>query len=66
MDLDDEILARIKAAISLNPTTKVEDYQVRVAENGTVLVNLKTSKAQLVYDDHSKLSDLEDLDLPAK
>lgn len=65
MDLDDEILARIKAAMSLNPASKVEDYQVRVTENGTVLLNLKTSRAQLVYDDQSQLSDLEDLNITA-
>ena len=64
MDLDKEILARIHAAMSLNPGTKVQDFQVRVGENGTVLVNLKTSRAQLLYDDESKLHDLEDLHLP--
>jgi len=66
MDLDEELLARIRAAQSLNPGTKVEDYQVRVGENGTVLINLKTSRAQLVYDDGSELHDLEDLKLPSK
>jgi hypothetical protein len=63
MDLDDEILARIRAAKSLAPNAKVEDFQVRAGENGTVLINLKTGKAQLVYDDDSELHDLEDLHL---
>ena len=66
MDLEEEILARIRAAQSLNPGTKVEDYQVRVGENGTVLINLKTSRAQLVYDDASDLHDLKDLKFPTQ
>lgn len=61
MDLDDEILARIHAAISLAPGAKVEDFQIRAGDNGTVLINLITGRAQLIYDDDSKLHDLEDL-----
>jgi hypothetical protein len=61
MDLEDEILSRIRSAKSLSPELKVEDFQIRAGENGSVLINLKTGKAQLVYDDESKLHDLEDL-----
>jgi hypothetical protein len=63
MDLEQEILARIGAAKSLAPDAKVEDFQIRAGENGTVLINLKTGKAQLVYDDDSELHDLKDLRL---
>jgi hypothetical protein len=63
MDLDQEILARINAEKSLKKSTRVEDFQARVSENGTVLVNLRTSRAQLLYDDDSALHDLEDLKL---
>jgi hypothetical protein len=63
MDLDQELLARIRAAASLKPGVKVRDFQVRAGENGSVLINLKTGKAELVYDDDSDLHDLEDLHL---
>jgi hypothetical protein len=63
MDLEEEILARIKAAQSLDKSAAVSDFQIRVGENGTVLINLKTGKAQLIYDDESKLHDLKDLGL---
>ena len=65
MDLDKEILARINAEKSIRKTTQVEDFQARVSTNGTVLVNLKTSRAQLLYDDDSELHDLEILMLDA-
>ncbi len=59
MDLDEEILARIKAA--LNKDAKPTDFQVRAGDNGSVLINLKTGKAQLIYDDESELHDFQDL-----
>jgi hypothetical protein len=61
MDLDDEILSRIRAAKTWDKEAKPGDFQVRVAENGSVLVNLRTGRAQLVYDDDSKLHDVDDL-----
>jgi hypothetical protein len=61
MDLDDEILSRIRAAKVWDKDSKLVDFQVRVGENGSVLVNLKSSRAQLIYDDDSTLHDLEDL-----
>jgi hypothetical protein len=61
MDLEDEILSRIRAAKAWNKDAKLSDFQIRAEENGSVLVNLKTSRAQLIYDDDSKLHDLEDL-----
>lgn len=64
MDLEEEILARINAAKALDKTINVSDFQLKVGDNGSVLINLKTSRAQLIYDDDSKLHDIEDL-LPA-
>jgi len=61
MDLDDEILSRIQAAKTWDKEAKAGDFQVRVAENGSVLVNLRTGRAQLVYDDDSSLHDIADL-----
>jgi hypothetical protein len=65
MELEDEILARIRAAKSLDASVKEEDFQIRAGENGTVLINLKTGRAQLIYDDESKLHDLADLSIPS-
>ena len=59
--LDSEILARIRAAISLNEESKFSDFQVRVGKNGSVLVNMKTGRTQVIYDELSVLHDLEDL-----
>ena len=39
----------------------MDDFQIRAAENGYVLINLKTKRAQLIYDEFSKLSDLKQL-----
>jgi hypothetical protein len=61
MDLDEEILTCIRAAKAWDKDSKPNDFQFRPAENGSVLVNLKTSRAQLIYDDDSELHDLKDL-----
>ena len=61
MELDDEILSRIRASKGWDKDAKISDFQIRVFENGSVLVNLKTGKAQLIYDDESVLHDLDDL-----
>ena len=66
MDLDEEILARIKSAKAGNRSIKPTDFQYRAGENGSVLINLKTGKAQLIYDDDSELHDLEDLGFQEK
>ena len=60
MSLDDEILARIRAVQALDKTAKLEDFQLRVAANGSVLVNLKTRRAYLIYDEFSELVELHD------
>ncbi len=61
MELDKEILARILAAKAWDNETNRSDFQVKAAENGSVLINLKTRRAQLVYDDDSELHDFEAL-----
>jgi hypothetical protein len=61
MCIDDEIRARIRAAKAWDKDAKLEDFQIRAAENGYVLINLKTRRAQLIYDEFSELSDLRQL-----
>jgi hypothetical protein len=61
VSLDDEILARIRAAQALDKNIKLEDFQLRVAANGSVLVNLKTRRAYLIYDEFSEMRDTHDL-----
>ena len=60
MSLDDEILARIRAVQAVDNTAKLEDFQLRVAANGSVLVNLTTRRAYLIYDEFSELVELHD------
>jgi hypothetical protein len=59
--LDDEILARIRAAKAWDKDAKLDDFQIRGHENGLVLVNLKTRRAQLLYDEESALRDWKEL-----
>jgi hypothetical protein len=61
MSLDDEIFARIQAATALDKAAKPEDFQLRVATNGSVLVNLKTGRSYLIYDEYSEMQNLSDL-----
>lgn len=61
MELDEEILSRIRSAMKLDKRTQPSDFQVRAAENGSVLINLKTGRAQLIYDEDSELGDVDDL-----
>lgn len=61
MDIDEEIKARIRAAKVWDKDARLEDFQIKAAENGYVLINLKTRRAQLIYDEFSKLHDLEQL-----
>jgi hypothetical protein len=61
MVIDEEILARVRAAKAWDRQARLEDFQLSAAENGFVLINLKTRRAQLLYDDDSELHDLEQL-----
>ena len=66
MVIEEEILARVRAAKAWDKNARLEDFQVTAAENGFVLINLKTRRAQLLYDEDSKLHDLEQLFPAAK
>ena len=57
MDLEQELVARIKSACALDKLTREGDFQIRAGENGTVLINLRTGRAEIVLDDESKLRD---------
>ena len=61
MIIDDEIMARIRAAKAWDKEARLEDFQIKAAENGIVLINLKTGRAQLLYDEDSELHDLDQL-----
>jgi len=61
MSTEDEILARIKAARVWDKESRLEDFQITAGDNGYVLVNLKTGRAQLIYDEDSRLSDWKQL-----
>lgn len=61
MSLDDQILAHIRADKVWDKGSKPEDYQVRAHPNGIVLVNLKTGRAHLLYDEDSELRDWKEL-----
>ena len=61
VDIDKEIMARINGAKAWDRDSKPEDFQIKAAENGYVLINLKTRRAQLIYDDDSELNDLREL-----
>jgi len=59
MELEEEILARVRAAKAWDKSAELTDFQLKAAENGSVLINLKTRRAQLIYDDESELHDIE-------
>jgi hypothetical protein len=59
MELEEEILARVRAAKAWDKNAKLDDFQLKAAENGSILINLKTRRAQLIYDDESELHDIE-------
>jgi hypothetical protein len=61
VSLDDDIMARIRASKSWDKDSKSEDFQIKAGENGSVLINLKTRRAQLIYDEDSELRDLKEL-----
>jgi hypothetical protein len=44
MELGDEILARVRAAKAWDKDSKLSDFQLKAAENGSVLINLKTRR----------------------
>ena len=60
--LDDQIFACIEAAKTLDKDAKLEDFQLRVVANDLVLINLKTSRAYLLYDEDSERPELRDME----
>ena len=61
VDIDKEIMARIQGAKAWDKDSRPEDFQIKAAENGYVLINLRTRRAQLIYDDDSELNDFRAL-----
>lgn len=61
MDIDEEIWARVRAAKVRDSSAELGHFQVRAAENGYVLINLKTGHALLIFDEYSNLGDLKQL-----
>ena len=61
MELEDEIISRVRAAKGWDKDAKISNFQIRAFENGCILVNIKNGKAQLIYDGESVLHDLDDL-----
>jgi len=53
MTLAEKIGTQIRHAKQDDKKTHISDFQIRVAEKGAVLVNLKTSEAQLIDADES-------------
>ena len=58
MDIDDEIIARVRAAKAWDPGAKLEDFQIRATADGYVLTNLKAGYSQFIFDGSSILDDL--------
>ncbi len=65
MELEEELLARVRAAHSFDNAISLSHFQVRAGQSGSVLINLKTGKSYLIFDDDSPLEDFREL-LPCK
>jgi hypothetical protein len=63
MELEQELLARVRAAKAWDKDAKLSDFQLKTTQDGSVLINLKTRRAQLIYDDESPLHDAAALHL---
>lgn len=58
MDIDKEILARVRAAKAWDPSARLEDFQIRATKDCYVLTNLKTGYSESIFDEASSLDDL--------
>ena len=58
MDIDAEILARVRAAKAWDPSARLEDFQIRATADGYVLTNLKAGYSQFIFDGSGILDDL--------
>jgi hypothetical protein len=54
MDIDEEIKARIHAAMTSDKDVKLEDFQITASGNRVVLTNLKTRRTHLIYSGDSE------------
>jgi len=51
MSLTQQIASRIRQAKILGDARGVSDFQLRITEKGAVLTNLRTHRAELLFDD---------------
>ncbi len=51
MSLTQQIASHIRQAQSVGDASGVSDFQLRVARKGAILVNLKTHRAELLFDE---------------
>ncbi len=51
MSLTQQIASHIRQAKILGDAGGVSDFQLRVTRKGTILTNLKTHRAELLFDD---------------
>ena len=61
MELEEEILARVRAAKALDKDVRLSDFQLDIVEGGAALIHLKTRHVQLIRDDEAELSELNRL-----
>ena len=51
MNLTQQIASRIRQARILGDACGVSDFQLRMTEKGAILTNLRTHRAELLFDD---------------
>jgi hypothetical protein len=61
MDIEDEIVARIRAEKVRNKDAQLGDFQIKASRDGYLLINLKTKHTQLIRDEFDELHDMEQL-----
>ena len=55
MDLTQQIVSRIQEARMLGDANGPSDFQLRVTRKGAILTNLKTHRAELLFDEGEDL-----------
>lgn len=58
MKLEQEILGRIKAARAFDRSATLSDFQFCATEDRSILIHLKTGRAEVIADDENELRDL--------
>jgi hypothetical protein len=51
MNIEEKIIARVRAEQIWDTTARLEDFQLRGTPSGYILVNLKTGHRQFIFDD---------------